>query len=263
MGFFEQGLGDDRNKESYMRLRADYHIHSTYSRNRHGKSTIEEIAARAYEIGLEEIAITDHGPGHYMFGVRRSLMREAKDVVEKTRKKYPNMKILYGVEANILDYEGTTDIDGEVMELCDIILCGFHLAASFSTAGDFWNFLVKNKFAGYNKRLYAEMAEKNTRAVVEAMNKYKIDILTHPGDKIPVDMDLIAQAAEKRKILLEINNSHGHLNKDEIMKAAKYDVQFVIGSDSHTKERVGSFDKALKEALEAGLDLNKIVNLEA
>jgi putative hydrolase len=53
-------------EENNMKLRADYHIHSTYSKNRHGKSTIEEIAARAHEIGLEEIAITDHGPGHYI-----------------------------------------------------------------------------------------------------------------------------------------------------------------------------------------------------
>jgi putative hydrolase len=262
MGFFEQDSQEDRNKERYMKLRADYHIHSTYSRNRHGKSTIEEIAARAYEIGLEEIAITDHGPGHYMFGIKRSLMGEAKDIIKKTQKKYPNMKILYGIEANILDYEGTTDIDGEVMEHCDIILCGFHLGALFSTAGDFWNFLVKNKFAGYNKRLYSVMVEKNTRAVVKAMNKYKIDILTHPGDKIPVDIDMIAQTAEKMKILLEINNSHGHLNRDEIMKAAKYDVRFVIGSDSHTKESVGHFENALKAAVEAGLDLSRIINLE-
>lgn len=64
-------------------------------------------------------------------------MREAKNIVEETRKKYPNLKILYGVEANILDYEGTTDIDDEVMKHCDIILCGFHLGALFSTAGDF------------------------------------------------------------------------------------------------------------------------------
>jgi putative hydrolase len=245
-----------------MKLRADYHIHSTYSKNRHGKSTIEEIAARAHEIGLEEIAITDHGPGHYMFGIKRSLMREAKNIVEETRKKYPNLKILYGVEANILDYEGTTDIDDEVMKHCDIILCGFHLGALFSTAEDFWNFIVKNKFAKNNQRLYGEMVEKNTRAVVNAMNKYKIDILTHPGDKIPVDIDKIAQTAEKRKILLEINNSHGHLNKDEIIIASKYDVQFVINSDSHTKEKVGSCDKALKEAVEAGIDLNRIVNLK-
>jgi putative hydrolase len=244
-----------------MKLKADYHIHSTYSKNRHGKSSIEEIAERAYELGLEEIAITDHGPAHYLFGIKRNLISEAKNIVVETRKKYPDLKILYGVEANILDYKGTTDIDNEILKHCDIILCGFHLAALFSTSNDFWNFIVKNKFAKNNKNLYDEMVEKNTQAIINAMNKYKIDIFTHPGDKIPVNIDKIAQAAEKTNTMLEINNSHGHLNKDEIITASKYNVQFVINSDSHIKDNVGSCDNALRATEEAGIDLKRIINL--
>lgn len=244
-----------------MKLKADYHIHSTYSKNKHGKSSIEEIVERAYEIGLEEIAITDHGPAHYLFGIKRNLIKEAKGIVVEMRKKYPNLKILYGVEANILDYDGNTDIGSEILEHCDIILCGFHLGAWFSSVNDFWNFIIKNKLAKNDQKLYEEMIEKNTQAVINAMNKYKIDILTHPGDKIPVNIDKIAQTAEKTKTLLEINNSHGHLNKDDIVIASKYDVNFVINSDSHIKDNVGSCDNGIKAAMEAGLDLNRIINL--
>jgi predicted metal-dependent phosphoesterase TrpH len=39
-------------------LRCDLHIHSNFSRD--GESTIEEILARALEVGLDAIAITDH-----------------------------------------------------------------------------------------------------------------------------------------------------------------------------------------------------------
>ncbi len=245
-----------------MKLKADYHIHSTYSKNRHGKSSIEEIAERAYKLGLEEIAITDHGPAHWLFGIKRSLINEAKNIVVETRKKYPSLKILYGVEANILDYNGTTDIDDEILKHCDIILCGFHLGASFSTLNDFWNFIVNNKAAKNNKKLYDKMIEKNTQAVINAMNEYKIDILTHPGDKMPVDIDKIAQAAEKTNTLLEINNSHGHLNTDEIVTASKYNVQFVINSDSHIKDNVGRCDNAIRAAVDSGIDLNRIINLQ-
>ena len=207
-----------------MKLKADYHIHSTYSKNKHGKSSIEEIVERAYEIGLEEIAITDHGPAHYLFGIKRNLIKEAKGIVVEMRKRYPNLKILYGVEANILDYNGKTDIGNEILEHCDIVLCGFHLGVWFSSTKDSWNFIIKNKLAKNNQKLYEIMTEKNTQAVINAMNKYKIDILTHPGDKIPVNIDKIAQVAEKTNTLLEINNSHGHLNKDDIIIASKYDV---------------------------------------
>ncbi|MEL7648176.1 MAG: PHP domain-containing protein [Sedimentibacter sp.] len=244
-----------------MKLRADYHIHSTYSRRGHGKSTIQEIASIAAEKGLEEIAVTDHGPKHYMFGVLESRMGEAKGIIEDMRRQYPDLKILYGVEANILDYEGTTDINGEVLKQCDIILCGFHLGALFSTPRDFWNFIVKNRIGRKNRRVREEMTAKNTEAFLKAMDRYKIDILTHPGDKIPLDIDKIAAKAQEKGIILEINNSHGHLNSEEIKIAAKYDVKFAINSDAHVKERVGSFDEALKAAKAAGLDLKRIINL--
>ena len=244
-----------------MKLRADYHIHSTYSRRNHGKSTIAEIAEIAAEKGLEEIAITDHGSKHYMFGVLEHQMSEAKTIVEDMRRKYPQLKILYGVEANILDYEGHTDINSEVLKQCDIILCGFHLGALFSTPKDFWNFLVKNKLGKKSDKIKKEMTAKNTEAFLKAMDRYKIDILTHPGDKIPLDIDKIAAKAEEKGIILEINNSHGHLNSEEIKIAAKYNVKFAINSDAHVKERVGSFDEALKAANNAGLDLKRIINL--
>ncbi|NLJ58746.1 MAG: PHP domain-containing protein [Tissierellia bacterium] len=245
-----------------MKVKADYHIHSTYSKNKHGKSTIEEIVQKAIEIGLEEIAITDHGPAHYLFGIKKNKIKEAKNQVIEMRKKYPAINILLGVEANILDYSGRTDICAEIIEHCDIILCGFHLGVLYSTAGDFWNFIVKNKYATINNRLYQDMVEKNTEAVVNAMKRYKIDILTHPGDKIPVNIDRVAETAEKTNTILEINDSHGHLNKEEIIRASKYHVKFVINSDSHIKDNIGSCSNGIKAAIEAGIDLKRIINLK-
>ncbi|MGB4438344.1 MAG: PHP domain-containing protein [Sedimentibacter sp.] len=245
-----------------MKLTADYHIHSTYSRRNHGKSTIEEIVEKAVELGLEEIAITDHGPKHYLYGILESKINEAKNIVIEMRRKYPQLKILYGVEANILDYNGKTDINEEILKHCDIILCGYHLGALFSSTGDFWNFIVMNYLGRYNKKINEKMTRKNTEAFIKAMNNYKINILTHPGDKIPLDIDKIARTAEKTGTLLEINNSHGHLNSEEIKTASKYNVKFVINSDSHIKDKVGSFEKGLKAAEDAGIDLKRIVNLK-
>ena len=245
-----------------MKLTADYHMHSTYSRRNHGKSTIEEIVEKAVELGLEEIAITDHGPKHYMYGILESKINEAKNIVIEMRRKYPQLKILYGVEANILDYNGKTDINEEILKHCDIILCGYHLGALFSSTGDFWNFIVMNYLGRYNKKINEKMTRKNTEAFIKAMNKYKINILTHPGDKIPLDIDKIAKTAEKTGTLLEINNSHGHLNSEEIKTASKYNVKFVINSDAHIKDKVGSFENGLKSAEDAGLDLKRIINLK-
>ena len=60
---------------------------------------------------------------------------------------------------------------------------------------------------------------------------------------------------------MEINNRHGCLTVEGIRQAAKYDVTFIIGSDAHVPGDVGKYDEALRRAVEAGLDLKRIVNL--
>jgi putative hydrolase len=244
-----------------MKITSDYHIHSIYSKNKHGKSTIEEVVMTSVELGLKEIAITDHGPKHFLYGIKKNKIVEAKNKVVEMRAKYPQIKILFGVEANILSINGETDIDDGILNLCDIILCGYHSGVLFSSFNDLWNFYVMNFIGKFNKSIKAKQIEKNTKAVIGALNKYKINILTHPGDKIPVDINKVAYAAEKRKTLLEINNHHNHLNSEEIKIAAKYDVQFVINSDSHIKESIGACSNAIDAAKIAGLDLNRIINL--
>ncbi len=50
------------------KLTFDYHTHTTYS---DGKGTMEESVKAAVERGLKALAITDHGPGHLFYGVKR------------------------------------------------------------------------------------------------------------------------------------------------------------------------------------------------
>ena len=48
---------------------------------------------------------------------------------------------------------------------------------------------------------------------------------------------------------------------EEIRIAAKTEANFVISSDAHTPGRVGSFAGGVERALEAGLDIERIVNI--
>lgn len=61
---------------------------------------------------------------------------------------------------------------------------------------------------------------------------------------------------------MEISTWHSHLTVEEIRTAMKEDVKFVISSDAHTPDRVGSFEGGLARAFEAGLPLERIVNIE-
>ena len=64
--------------------------------------------------------------------------------------------------------------------------------------------------------------------VVKAIEENNIKILTHPGDKAPVNMAEVAKVCAKRGVLMELNMKHPHLTVDEIKIAAKEDVKFIF-----------------------------------
>jgi len=108
-----------------MALLADYHTHTKYSRHNHGKSSVEENVRVAYERGLNQIAITDHGFNQKTFGVRRKDIPQVKKDIEDAKEMYP-IDVLLGVEANLISSNGDIDIVEEDYENLDIVLCGFH-----------------------------------------------------------------------------------------------------------------------------------------
>ncbi len=244
-----------------MKSRKDYHIHSKFSSVNHAKDSVEEIVKVAISKNLSEIAITNHGPAHIFFGIRVKQLAKLRKEIDTLNKKYPEINILLGVECNITSLKGDTDITDEVMRLCDIILCGFHVGVSYKNICDFFSFMIMNNLAKILPFLRKGQIRRNTTAITSAMNRYNIDILTHPGEKLLVDMELLAKAAELNGVALEINNSHEHLSVSEIVICSKYDVKFSINSDAHKKERVGGYSEGLKRAISAGINLNRIINL--
>ena len=64
-----------------MKLLADLHTHSKNSRFGHAKNTIEEMAIAANEMGLVEIAITDHGYSHF-FRTSKQKLKQARAIVD-------------------------------------------------------------------------------------------------------------------------------------------------------------------------------------
>ena len=97
----------------------DFHTHTVYS---HGKGTVRDNVERARELGLSTIAITDHGMGHYVVGVSRAHLIEEKKEIERVQADYPTVKILFGIESDILGMSGKTDLSPEDAEMFDIVL---------------------------------------------------------------------------------------------------------------------------------------------
>lgn len=230
----------------------DLHTHTTFS---HGKGSIEDNVRAAMEKELTHIAITDHGPGHLFYGVKRSDLPIMKEQIKKLNTKYPKINIYFSVEANIVKSVNHLDVRPEEIADYDYILAGYHY-------GVLRGYCVLNWLYSHGITFFGKwLKKKNTDMVVKALYENDIAILTHPGDKGPFDIRMIAEACADTDTLMEISTWHDHLTVEEIKIAAETDAQFIISSDAHTPGRIGSYEGGLERAIEAGLDLKRIVNL--
>jgi len=247
-----------------MALLADYHTHTPYS---HGKNTIEENVAAAYEKGLSQIAITDHGFNHAVFPVKRDEIESQRKEIKEIKDKYP-IDILLGVEANIISKDGRVDILPQDYYKLDIIIVGYHKLVKHYRKRDFWFFfgnLLSELFGHYSKRQIAN----NTRAYINAMRNYDIDIIAHLNKDIKVNVEEVAKVAAETNTYIELNGKCDHLTDAEIMICLNAGCKFVINSDAHDKNRVGECHRGLSAMLRNRIpesavgNYNKIITLKS
>ncbi|MBN2897133.1 MAG: PHP domain-containing protein [Clostridia bacterium] len=244
-----------------MRIEADLHTHTHFS---DGKGSIEENVLAARAKGLKRIAITDHGPGHLGFGIKRHQLKEMRAIVDILNRKYDDIEILLGLEANILNEDGDLDIDDELLEDLDILLAGYHFGSSPKKWPRDITFHSNNWFKKRSKKIYEKAMAANTKAFVNAMRRYDIDIITHPGAKGPLDIEAVAKVAEETHTAMEISASrHAYLTVEAIEIARKYRVDFTVNSDAHVPEGIGEVEGGLERAEAAGISIESLLNNRA
>lgn len=241
------------------RLLYDLHTHTTFS---HGKGSIEDNVKAALSRGLKTVGISDHGPGHVTYGVKSRNIPVMRSEVELLKPRYPEIEILLGIEANIINQSGKLDVTGEELKQFDYLLAGYHYGVFgenpiFALGIHAQNFVVSGIFHAGTKT----QKKRNTELTVRAIYENEIKILTHPGDKGAFDIGEIARACADRGTLMEISTWHDWLTVDGIREAARTDVRFAISSDAHTPERIGDCQGAVDRIKKAGLDFERVVNL--
>jgi len=225
----------------------DTHCHTVSSG--HAYSTISEIAETAGEKGLKLIAMTDHGPampgGPHIFHIGN--LRVIPDYIKGVR-------VLKGVEANIIDFKGRLDLSDRYLKNLDIVIASFHDVCIASGS-----------------------VEENTKALMEAMRNPYVDIIAHPGNPyFPIDTDRLIQCAYDTGTLIEINNSSfigsrkGSADNCRRIaaKAKEKGVLLAAGSDCHICYDVGKFNKieeifdelAMPEELVINTDPQKLID---
>lgn len=241
-----------------MRIFADYHTHTTYSDGR-GK-LVENIAAAAAK-GLEEIGIADHGPRNIGTGVHgEQTYLQIRNEAAELAQQFPQITVKVGAEADITGIDGGIDISPPIVQELDYLIIGLHpyvLPVSLTSG----IFVLENLLARWSKSIEAKVINDNTKALVEAMDRHRPMIISHPNLKMHVEIDEVAKACAKYEAAYEINTGHMYQQVEEIRQVASWGPKFVISSDAHFPATVGQLEEGLGLATGAGLDAEQIINV--
>ncbi len=224
-----------------MKLFADLHVHTVASG--HAYSTVEEIARAAAARGLSMVALADHGPAMPggPFEYHFANLRVLPPVIH-------GVEVLHGVEANILDAQGTLDLREAFLKRLDIVLAGLHTLC-----------------------LSPMDREQNTQALLNALRNPYVDIIVHPGNPdFPIDTERVVLAARDLGKALEINNSSFFVRRgsDSVCREIagllrRHGCLVSVSSDAHTAYDVGELSRAMELVLEAGIPQQSILNQSA
>lgn len=239
------------------KINSDFHTHTKYS---HGKGTIFDNFKIAKSKNLDYLAITDHGPEQIIAGIRKSDLAKMRDEIDYINDTSLSTKILLGLELNFTSLKG--DIDYPIGYDLDIVVCGFHKAVALVRP----NQLMGVFFDSYFKYIIPpskKQIKNATKMYVNAIKKNKIDIISHIGRHVKVDVKEIAKACSDYGTYIEISSRHIDLSDDE------YDIlfnntkaNFVLNSDAHKPTEIGIISRGFQKIQEIGLDLTRIHNID-
>ena len=220
---------------------ADLHTHTLASN--HAYSTLTEMVQAAADRGLFAIAITDHAgiapgaPKDWYFRCLRDLPLYHRGVLT-----------VVGVEANILDFEGTLDVSDKTFSRLDWGIASIHHLGQ----------------AGLND----PDPEKSTHLWLQVAKNPHINVIGHSGDPLfPYDVERVIPAFGEHHKLVEINDHTFESRQQNVENCRKialackrHGVPIVVNSDAHFETRVGRFRNALKMLEEIDFPEELIVN---
>ncbi|WGX76646.1 phosphatase [Paraclostridium bifermentans] len=219
----------------------DLHCHTIASG--HAYSTLKENIDEAKLKGLKYVGVSDHAPNMpgsthpFYFGNLGVIKEEINGV-----------KVLKGIEANIMDFDGNIDIPKDVIGKLDYVIASFHPPC-----------------------INPGNIHENTKAILNVMENEEVKIIGHLDDsRYLVDYEKVVLKAKETNTLLEINNSSLRTNSFRVGAIAnakvllnlckKHDVKVLLGSDAHIYYQVGNFENCIKILEEVNFPGNLVVN---
>lgn len=226
-------------------LRGDLHLHSNWS---DGSAPIEEMMATAAALGHDYCALTDHSPRLTIAnGLSAERLRRQLDVIDGLREKFAPLRILTGIEVDILD-DGSLDQQPELLERLDVVVASVHSKLSMESAA-------------------------MTRRMVRAVSDARVDVLGHCTGRLVTggrgtrpestfDAEAVFSACRDHGTAVEINSRPERRDPPtRLLKLAlEIGCLFSIDTDAHAPGQLDFLGFGAQRALDAGVPADRIVN---
>ncbi|TRW88928.1 PHP domain-containing protein [Mycolicibacterium sp. 018/SC-01/001] len=226
-------------------LRGDLHVHSNWS---DGSAPIEEMMLAARDLGHEYCALTDHSPRLKIAnGLSPDRLRQQLDFIDEIRETVAPMRILTGIEVDILE-DGSLDQEPQLLERLDVVVASVHSKLAMD-------------------------APAMTRRMIKAVTNPHTDILGHCTGRLVTggrgmrpestfDADAVFAACRDAGTAVEINSRPERRDPPTrlLTLAMEIGCVFSIDTDSHAPGQLDFLGYGAQRALDAGLAPERIVN---
>lgn len=226
-------------------LRGDLHLHSNWS---DGSAPIEEMMATAAALGHEYCALTDHSPRLTIAnGLSPDRLRKQLDVIDELREKFAPLRILTGIEVDILE-DGTLDQEPELLDRLDIVVASVHSKLAMEPAA-------------------------MTRRMVRAVSDGHADVLGHCTGRLVAgnrgiraeskfDAEKVFTACRDHGTAVEINSRPERRDPPTRLLNLAKDIGcvFSIDTDAHAPGQLDFLGYGAQRALDAEVPVDRIIN---
>ena len=226
-------------------LKGDLHVHSNWS---DGSAPIEEMMLAAKGLGHEYCALTDHSPRLTIAnGLSPERLRKQLDVIDELRDAVAPMRILTGIEVDILE-DGSLDQEPELLERLDVVVASVHSKLSMD-------------------------APSMTRRMINAVQNPHTDVLGHCTGRLVTggrgirpeskfDAEKVFAACRDHGTAVEINSRPERRDPPtRLLKLAlEVGCLFSIDTDSHAPGQLEFLGYGAQRAVENDVPVERIVN---
>lgn len=222
-------------------IRADLHLHTTYSDGAH---SIKEMAEMARKRGYEYIAITDHSQFLKVAnGLDEDRLKRQMEEIRKLNETYDDFTIFTGIEMDILP-DATLDFPDRLLEEIDFVIASIHSA-------------------------FSQDEETIMKRLEAALRNPHVDLIAHPTGRLlgkrdgyAADVERLIELAKETKTALELNANPYRLDLAPkwLKKAEEAGVIIAINTDSHTYETYSYMEYGISMAKRGHLRKQSVIN---